>query len=240
MELNKDLTFDVNENLSIDNFKYYDKDVAVDNEMMDIKESLEKSIDEQMTKINVDSSIWDKMSQSQFKNILQNGIETALKTVLKKKLKISYSTFNDFKEGITAIMDGNVKEFIKKGTDTAFDMIPLGDATTRSAIKGVKNNVLDNVIGSEKYNIINRQTKVLNKMSKHCDEFNQAMGKNDVKNIKSKANAIKKDMKEILPIRETINNAQIILDKYELWRNKGEQRLSEEENTLIERLNQSA
>jgi hypothetical protein len=63
---------------------------------------------------------------------------------------------------------------------------------------------------------------------------------NDITMIKKSANAIQKDMKQILPIRDTINQAQIVLDKYELWKNNGNQSLSLEENELIEKLHKSA
>ncbi len=121
-------------------------------------------------------------------------------------------------------MDGNLKEAIKVSSDTAVDKLPLLDSTSKLAIKKVKNAVIDKTIDSEKYEIINKQTKILNRISKNCDDFSKALNQNEADTIKKKAASIKKDLKEILPIRETINRAQNMLDQYELWKNKGEKR----------------
>ena len=43
-----------------------------------------------------------------------------------------------------------------------------------------------------------------------------------------------------MPIQEIIQQGQIALDKFELWKNKGEKGLTEEEKGLIEILNKSA
>ena len=66
------------------------------------------------------------------------------------------------------------------------------------------------------------------------------MNINDEKTIKRKINSIKKDMNEILPIKEIIDRAQIMIDKYTLWQNKGNVTLTIEENELIDKINQSA
>lgn len=121
-------------------------------------------------------------------------------------------------------MDGNLKEAIKVSSDTAIDKIPVLDSTSKLAIKKVKNAVIDKTIDSEKYEIINKQTKILNRISKNCDDFSKALNQKEADTIKKKAASIKKDLKEILPIRETINRAQNMLDQYELWKNKGEKR----------------
>ena len=87
---------------------------------------------------------------------------------------------------------------------------------------------------------MNKQTKILNRISNNCEAFNEALNKNDIETIKKKANSIKNDMKKILPIRETINKANCALDKYSLWQSKGNEALTVEENELIEKLNLSA
>lgn len=200
------------------------KNCGVDKTINNLTKTLEKNIADEVEKLNFEKSVWEKISKSKFKDIVKVAIEAVLKGVLKKKFNINYKTFDEAKEVIKNAMDGNLKEAIKSSSDIAVDKIPAIDSTSKLAIKRVKNAVIDKTIDSEKYEIINKQTKVLNRISKNCDELDEALNLNEIETIKKKATAIKKDLKEILPIRETINRAQNVLDQYELWKNKGEKR----------------
>ena len=113
-------------------------------------------------------------------------------------------------------------------------------STVKTVIKTVKNTVIDKTVDSQKYEVMNRQTKVINRISSNCQKFGEALKINDAKNIKKTAEAIKKDMNTILPIRETISMAQNVLDKYSLWQNKGNEQLTKDENDLINKLNNCA
>ena len=139
-----------------------------------------------------------------------------------------------------AAMDGNLKEALKKTSDAAVDGIAVLPSTVKTVIKNVKNTVIDKTVDSQKYEVINRQTKVINRISSNCQKFGEALKINDAKNIKKTAEAIKKDMNTILPIRETISMAQNVLDKYSLWQNKGNEQLTKDENDLINKLNNCA
>ena len=66
---------------------------------------------------------------------------------------------------IDSVMDGNLKDALKDSSSAAIDKIKVLDGTTRTTIKTVKNAVIDKVIDSEKFEIINKQTKLLNKIS---------------------------------------------------------------------------
>lgn len=213
---------------------------SVDNTIENIAETLKKNIEKEVSKIDVDSSIWEKITQNQFFDVVKTSLEETLKSVLKNKFKVKFSTFNDMKDTWNAVMDGNLKEALKKSSDAAIDTIKVFTPTVRTGIKKVKNVVIDKTIDSEKYEVINKQTKIINKISNNCQKFNEAMQINDSKNIKKVAKAIEKDMKAILPIRETISMAQNVLDKYSLWKEKGENMLSQEEVELIEKLNECA
>ena len=107
-------------------------------------------------------------------------------------------------------------------------------------IKSIKNTVIDETLDNSPYEITVKQTKVMNRLHENCLKFEEELSINDAATIKKKANAIQKDLKEVLPIKETLQKAQNALDKYELWKNNGNRVLSEEENAIIEKLNQSA
>lgn len=232
----------VDDNLQIDKeeVKNSGESRALDNVINDISEMLEKNIGLEMDKIDVNESIWEKMSKSSVAEVVKVAAESVLKGVLKKQFGINFSTFNDMKDTWNAVMDGNLKEALKNGSDAAINNIPLLDGITKTTIKNIKNAVIDKTINSEKYEVINKQTKLLNRINSNCEKFDEAMQKNDEKTMKSKINSITKDMKEILPIRETISRAQATLDKYSLWQNKGNEPLSTMENELIEKLNECA
>ena len=253
MELVSELkNFNLAENVSnslqktLDNVA--DKDVAISkNEELGVNKTIDKflknydkNVDKEVAKDQKSESSLSKATNGKLKEILKVGAETALKVALKTKLGVNFSTFDCMKKAVTKAMDGDFKSAIKSASNGAVDqMVPL-NSTYKSAIKTIKNSIIDNTIDNQKYQIINRQTKLVNRIEKNCDKFNEALSKNDEVNIKKSATSIKRDMKEILPIREVINNAQNVLDKYELWKNKGNTSLTNEENELIEKLNKSA
>lgn len=205
-----------------------------------VTNTLEENIAKEVEKLNLNESVWKKISKSAFSDVVKVAIEAVLKGALKKKFGINFSTFNEMKDTLESVMNGDLKEAIKTSSDAAVDSLKVLDGITRSTIKTVKNAVIDKTIDSEKYEIVNKQTKLLNRISDNCEKFNEALDKGDEKTMKSKVNSIKKDMKEILPIRETINRAQSVLDKYSLWQNKGNTALSTDESELIDKLNNCA
>lgn len=233
-----ELTNELNTNdLSLDNAKNIE---GVDKTIKDLTVTLEENIALEVDKLNLKESFWNKITKSDFADVVKVGIESVLKGVLKNKFNIDYSTFNEAKKALNDALDGNTKDLVKNVVDGVINELPFLDATAKTAIKNVKNAIIDKTIDSEKYEIANKQTKLLNRISDNCEKFDKAMEINDEKNMKSAINSIKKDMKAILPIRETISKAQGVLDKYSLWENKGKQMLTKEEEELIEKLNVSA
>ena len=210
---------------------------GVEKTINSVTKTLEENIANEINKLKLDDSIFEKISKSSMMDVVKVAIEAILKGVLKKKFGINFSTFNEMKDTINDAMDGNLKEAVKNGTDAAIDKITMLDAVTKSIIKTIKNSVIDKTIDSEKYEIVNTQTKILNRISDNCMDFNEALKVNDPDTMKKKVTSIKNDMKKILPIRETIVQAQCVLDKYSLWQNKGEKMLTNEEIELIEKLN---
>ncbi len=235
---------DLRDTIEIDSLKKeLDKEennIVIDKTVNDITKKLEENIEKEIDKLNLDESIWKKISKSKVADVAKVAIEAVLKGVLKKKFNINFSTFDDMKKSLNSIMNGDLKDALKQSSDSAIGSIKELDGVTKTTIKTIKNSVIDKMIDNGKYEIINKQTKVLNRISKNCEKFNEAMKINDEKTIRLKANAIKKDMKEIIPIKETILKAQGVLDKYSLWQNKGKQALSNEENEIIDKLNNCA
>lgn len=232
---------DARKNNGLDEEISIEKDnVALDRAIDGISETLKKNIEKEVEKINVESPIWEKISKGSFSKTIKTAIEATLKAFLKKKFNINFSTFNDMKTAWNAAMDGNLKEALKKTSDVAVDGIAVLPSTVKTVIKNVKNTVIDKTVDSQKYEVINRQTKVINRISSNCQKFGEALKINDAKNIKKTAEAIKKDMNTILPIRKTISMAQNVLDKYSLWQNKGNEQLTKDENDLINKLNNCA
>lgn len=212
----------------------------IETSIKNIGTSLEENIKFEIDKLDLNESVWGKISKSEVMDVVKVAIEAVIKGVLKKKFDVNYSTFNDMKDAINSFMNGDLKNALKETSDAALGKIESLDGTVKTVIKTIKNSVIDKIVNTEEYELINKQTKILNKISKNCDKFNEAMERNDEKTMKSKVNAIKKDMKEILPIRETILKAQGVIDRYELWQNKGKDALTKEENELIEKLNNCA
>lgn len=245
-ETNLETTTKIDNELSItqnlDEIKKEDtkNESKVETSIKNIATTLEENIQMEVDKLNLNESFWEKISKSEVMDVVKVAIEAVIKGVLKKKFNINYSTFNDMKDSLNSFMNGDLKDALKESSDAGINSIKELDGVAKTAIKTIKNSVIDKVVSSEEYELLNKQTKLLNRISSNCEKFNAAMDKNDEKTMKSRVNAIKKDMKEILPIRETISKAQGIIDKYELWQNKGKEALTKEENELIEKLNECA
>ena len=77
-----------------------------------------------------------------------------------------------------AAMDGNLKEALKKTSDVAVDGIVVLPSTVKTVIKTVKNTVIDKTVDSQKYEVMNRQTKVIN-----VDEYKRDLDDEDLNKL---------------------------------------------------------
>ena len=244
MELNHEVQdfimtneLDQREEALLENEKYYDKNQVTDELIATISNQADKNIDKEILQ---QESLFKNVDKDLVKSIVKNIVEVALKVVLKKKFHISFSTFEAAKKTINSLMDGDTKAAVKSASDVALSGVKGIDSSTKGMIKSIKNTVIDETLDNSPYEITVKQTKVMNRLHENCLKFEEALSINDAATIKKKANAIQKDLKEVLPIKETLQKAQNALDKYELWKNNGNRVLSEEENAIIEKLNQSA
>ncbi len=239
MPLSEEISFqeELSVNQDLEQTKYYDKEVATNHVLDTVIQKANQNIEKEVTQ---DKSLPSGIDKTMVKDVVKNVVELALKLVLKKRFHVSFSTFEDAKKAINGILNGDTKTAVKSASDVALSEFTGIDASTKSAIKTMKNKVIDQTIDGSKHEIAVKQTKLINRLQENCTKFEEALGINDVKNIKKIAKTIEKDMKEIMPIRDAISQAQVALDKYELWKNNGNRILSDEEIELIEKMNQSA
>ena len=160
-EFEEDLNIDykLEKGLEKNNEKLDIESNVLDNTINDVTNVLEKNIELEVDKLNLNESVWKKISKSSFAEVVKVAIESVLKGVLKKKFGINFSTFNDMKDTLNSVMDGNLKGALKESSDAAIDSIKCLDGVTKTTIKTVKNAIIDKTIDSEKYEIINKQTK---------------------------------------------------------------------------------
>jgi hypothetical protein len=64
----------------------------------------------------------------------------------------------------------------------------------------------------------------------------QAFNNNDIKTLDRVYKTLKKDVEAVMPIKDVIERGASMLNRYELYKNKGNVELSEEEIELCKKL----
>ena len=81
-----------------------------------------------------------------------------------------------------------------------------------------------------------KQQNTISRINKKCIEMEDAFNKNDTKTMDRVYKTLKSDVSKVMPIQDVINRGTAMLNKYELFKNKNGQAISEEELELLKKL----
>lgn len=168
------------------------------------------------------------------KEIGSSAVESALKTGM-KSLGMKTSTFNNLKDIVNAVKEGSLKNGLDSGLDIAINLLKVPTAA-KTFLKSGKNLILDNVFEDELKSVMAKQKNTISRINKKCMQIEEAFKNNDVKTMDRVAKTLKTDLEKVMPIQEVIEKGHSTLNKYNLYKNKGNIELTQIEQELCEKL----
>jgi len=182
------------------------------------------------------------IKNSLFSEGLQEGINTAinsLKDFAKSALGIVTGDFENISQVQNAVEKGGIIDTISSLIDFALDKSMdkgLIDKNTASLIDKGKDVVLDN-ISQNIEGTLTEQIKGIEKLDKYSENWNKYYNEKDFEGMEKEFNKIKKQLKELIPLEETLKNAREIENIHTLIKNnKGDFNLSQDELELAKKL----
>lgn len=182
--------------------------------------------------------IKDTLFNDGFKEAINKTIDTVVNTG-KSILGIFTGNFDSISQAHSAVEKGGLIDGISDVIDyflnKAKDNKTLSKDMT-SLIKEEKNVLLDNVSkGIDK--TFSDQLKSVEKLDNYCENWQNFYEKQDFDSMQKEFNKIKKEMKTILPLENTINRMREIENLHNLIKNKGGNfELSNEELEIAKKL----
>jgi len=182
------------------------------------------------------------IKDSLFKEGLQEGINTAinsLKDFAKSALGIVTGDFENISQVQNAVEKGGIIDTISNIIDFALDKSMdkgLIDKNTASLIDKGKDVILDN-ISQNIEGTLTEQIKGIEKLDKYSENWNKYYNQKDFEGMEKEFTKIKKQLKELIPLEETLKNAREIENIHTLIKNNnGNFNLSQDELDLAKKL----
>ena len=161
------------------------------------------------------------------KEIGESVVETALKTGL-KKLGVKTSTFNSVKGVIDAVKEGDLKQGLDSGMNTVVGLLKI-PTSIKTLIKNGKDVILDQVFEDELKTVMTKQKNTISRINKKCIQMEDAFQKNDTKTLDRISKTLRTDLEKVMPIENVIRKGEKILNQYQLYKNKGNKELTQDE-----------
>jgi len=183
---------------------------------------------------NLGETVKNGLEKIDLKEIGASAVENALKTGM-KSLGMKTSTFNNLKDIVNAIKEGNLKDGLDSGLDIAINLLKV-PTTAKTFLKSGKSLIIDNVFEDELKTVMTKQKNTISRINKKCIQIEEAFKNNDIKTLDKVAKTLKTDLEKVMPIQEVIERGHSTLNKYNLYKNKGNAELTQMEQELCEKL----
>ena len=173
---------------------------------------------------------------------LKDGIKKSIDSVIetgKEAIGILSGNFENVSQIQKAIKNGGILDKISDVFDSAIEMGVNKGKINYSIGKFLKKGK-SSILSSVERNIestLNGQVNSAKKVEKYIDNWKEFYNKRDFDGMQKEYNKIKTELKELVPIENTINNARYIENIHNLVKNNGMRfELSEEELELAKKL----
>lgn len=183
---------------------------------------------------NLGETIKNGLEKIDLKEIGVSAAETALKNGM-KSLGMKSSTFNSLKNIFDAVIEGDLKKGLASGLNVAISALKI-PTTAKTLLKNGKNLILDQVFEDELKTLMTKQKNTISRINKKCVQMEEAFKTNDVKTLDRVAKTLKTDLEKVMPIQDVISKGNSIINRYNLYKNKGTQELTQIEKELCETL----
>lgn len=182
--------------------------------------------------------IKDTILESGFKDGLKKGIDSAI-DIGKSALGIITGEFENVSQIQIAVKDGGIIDTISNLLDKAIDFSEnkrFIDKNVCNLIKAGKNTILEQVSNNIEEELTS-QIKSVEKLNKYCENWNEYYGVKDFEGMEKEYKKIKVQIKNIIPIENTIKTTRYIENLHNLIKNNGKNfDISNEEIELAKKL----
>ena len=157
---------------------------------------------------------------------LKEGISKTIQSVIetgKSAIGIVTGNFENINQINEAVKNGGIIDTFSDVFDQALNKIySLGmiNSTTYNLIRNGKNSILNNVEKNIESNLTN-QINSSKRLENYINNWKDYYYKKDFKNMEKEYKKIKAELKELVPIENTINNARVIENIHNLIKNNG-------------------
>ena len=203
-----------------------------------VSDAFSKAFKKGTEKISFPDDIGEKVKEGiekiDLKEIGSTMAVDALKIGL-KKLGIKTSTFNNVKDVFEAVKEGDLKKGLSSGINVAISALKIPQSA-KNMIKEGKNLIIEKTFEDELKNVMKKQQNTISRIDKKVIQMEEAFQKNDIKTLDKVYKSLKTDMDKVVPIKDVIERGNSMLNKYELFKNKGNVELSTDELELCDKL----
>jgi len=215
-----------------------EKEVVLDKQSKNILENFSDAFSNAVKigteKINLPDNWGEKVKEGlekiDLKEIGVSAVESALKSGM-KSLGMKSSTFTSLKNIFDAVKEGDLKKGLGSGFNVAIGMLNI-PTNIKTFLKNGKNIVLDQVFEDELKTVMTKQKNTISRIDKKCTQMEEAFQKNDTKTLDRIAKTLKTDLEKVMPIQTVIQRGETILNQYQLYKNKGGVKLTQDEKDL--------
>lgn len=178
--------------------------------------------------------------------LVTQGLPAAIKETINQALELGKNAIGIFTGDFKNITEA--KEAIEKGglVDNASKIIDnlLDKAENNNLINPSIGNIIKNgkdvvlgILNKNVENNIENQVKSINKLNTYIKNWNKAYEKQDFNSMEKEYKKIQKELKNLMPLEATINNARKIENLHNLIKNNGKNfNISQYEKELAEKL----
>lgn len=182
--------------------------------------------------------IKDTILKEGFGEGVKKAIDSAI-DIGKSALGIITGNFENISQAQTAIKSGGIIDSISGILDFAIDKIskfmsiPKGITNT---IKNGKDVILDNISNNIE-NEFNKQLQGIEKLQKYSNNWKEYFNEKNFDGMQKEYNKIKTELKELMPLENTIKEARTIENLHTLIKNNGKDfNLTQEQKELAKML----
>jgi hypothetical protein len=190
-------------------------------EKLSFPEGMEKTVKEGLEKIDL-------------KEIGGKAAETALKSGM-QALGMKSSLFSSVKGVFKAIQEGDLKNGLSNGLNAAIDLVKI-PTVAKTILKQGKDMILEQTMGDELKNVMKAQQNTVSRINRKCNQMEEAFKNNDDKTLDRVYKSLKTDMEKVMPIQNVLNKGNNIMNRYELYKNRGTTQVTQVESELLKKL----
>ena len=173
---------------------------------------------------------------------LRDGIQESVSDAIdlgKSAIGIVTGNFENVSQMQQAVKSGGLIDGISSLLDNVIDKVRkagLIDTTVARTIKQGKNVILNNIENNIE-TTFNKQYEAIEHIDKYINNWKSYFEEKDFSGMEKEYNKIRKQLKNIVPIEKTINNAKEVETLHELIKNNGHNfDLSQDQIELVKKL----